>query len=364
MLSKKSYMIHSSYLLMIISLLVFTNIFQVLSKPRQILREDDIILSDKSQKIQKPVNNETGIINVVKSDKIDLSKKESQSFHLTKVLHGCGEICDYNIQGTPGPFFDYIEKSVNCKELWMNEAIDASMVEGTPPSSIPENMLDGFTYGGKVPIIPFHTLLNQRYLGMSAQYPIWDLDFVNNMVEECRKGVLNGNYGVSETNFLKMGLEQMSLHNASVLIVGSEHPWVEACVLNAGAKRVYTLEYGKIESKHPNIITLTPNEFRKRYHEFYEYFDAVVTFSSVEHSGLGRYGDALNPWGDRQAVARAWCAAKPGARMLIGVMNGEDRIEYNAHRVYGKIMYPHLVANWKQIWQAPDGQQRVHVLKK
>ena len=24
-------------------------------------------------------------------------------------------------------------------------------------------------------------------------------------------------------------------------------------------------------------------------------FDAVVTFSSVEHSGLGRYGDGLNP---------------------------------------------------------------------
>ncbi len=27
-------------------------------------------------------------------------------------------------------------------------------------------------------------------------------------------------------------------------------------------------------------------------------FDVVVTFSSLEHSGLGRYGDILNPWGD------------------------------------------------------------------
>ena len=35
-------------------------------------------------------------------------------------------------------------------------------------------------------------------------------------------------------------------------------------------------------------------------------FDAVVSFSSIEHSGLGRYGDALNPWGDLIASAQAW----------------------------------------------------------
>lgn len=29
-------------------------------------------------------------------------------------------------------------------------------------------------------------------------------------------------------------------------------------------------------------------------------FDAIASFSSVEHSGLGRYSDAFNPWGDLQ----------------------------------------------------------------
>ena len=33
-------------------------------------------------------------------------------------------------------------------------------------------------------------------------------------------------------------------------------------------------------------------------------YDAMVTFSSLEHSGLGRYGDGLNPWGDLIAMAR------------------------------------------------------------
>ena len=48
-------------------------------------------------------------------------------------------------------------------------------------------------------------------------------------------------------------------------------------------------------------------------------FDAMVTFSSLEHSGLGRYGDSLNPWGDLITMSQAWCLLKPGARALVGI---------------------------------------------
>jgi hypothetical protein len=60
-----------------------------------------------------------------------------------------------------------------------------------------------------------------------------------------------------------------------------------------------SLRYGEIISKHPKIKTMTPLPFRKSYlSDTLGTFDAIVTFSSVEHSSLGRYGDALNPWGD------------------------------------------------------------------
>ena len=101
-----------------------------------------------------------------------------------------------------------------------------------------------------------------------------------------------------------------------------------------------------------------------KYEELHEYFDAVETFFSVEHSGLGRCGDSLNPWGDRQAVATAWCASKASAKLLMAVMTGDDMIQYNAHRIYGKIMHPHLVANGKQLWKAPGGYQVVHIFQK
>ena len=52
----------------------------------------------------------------------------------------------------------------------------------------------------------------------------------------------------------------------------------------------------------------------------------MVTFSSLEHSGLGRYGDQLNPWGDLITMAKAWCVVKPGGQALVGVSTGPDTI--------------------------------------
>ena len=55
-------------------------------------------------------------------------------------------------------------------------------------------------------------------------------------------------------------------------------------------------------------------------------FDAMVTFSSIEHSGLGTYGDSINPWGDLISMARAWCTLKPKGKALVGVPHGPDAI--------------------------------------
>ncbi len=79
------------------------------------------------------------------------------------------------------------------------------------------------------------------------------------------------------------------LKDGRVLVIGSQSPWVEACCLMHGAREVVTLEYGKITSEHPQVKTMTPMEFRKAYLDgSLGKFDVVVTFSSIEHSGLGR----------------------------------------------------------------------------
>ena len=284
----------------------------------------------------------------------------------SELLVGCGQICNDTVTGTPSKFFEFIAKEFSCQELWLNTAIDESRT--TPPTPLPEidpRMLARFTYESRVSIYPYSSHMDQTYLGSTAELPVWEADKIDNWAQKCISGELQGNYGQSETAYLLQALRQIpSMPTANVLVIGSENPWVEACVLSTGAARVTTLEYGKIQSKHPKVSTITPDEIRGRYSEFFEAFNVIVTFSSVEHAGLGRYGDALNPWGDRQARARAWCATKPGGYLVLGVPFGNDAIEYNAHRIYGNIMYPHLVANWHQQWRAEGGSQRVHLFRK
>jgi hypothetical protein len=75
------------------------------------------------------------------------------------------------------------------------------------------------------------------------------------------------------------------------------------------------------------MSVLNPKQFSEQYLSgSLPTFDAMVTFSSLEHSGLGRYGDGLNPWGDLITMAKVWCALKPGGRALVGVPAGSDQI--------------------------------------
>lgn len=164
--------------------------------------------------------------------------------------------------------------------------------------------------------------------------------------------------------------------NKHILVIGSVDPWVESILLAEGASKVTTLEYNHIDCEHPQIKTLMPHEMAQMVISGHASFDGMVTFSSLEHSGLGRYGDELNPWGDLVAMARAWCVLVPGARALVGVPGaGKDLICMNAHRMYGPVMYSHLFANWDQVWSeikkvsemSTDcfaSQQPIHVLQK
>jgi hypothetical protein len=71
-------------------------------------------------------------------------------------------------------------------------------------------------------------------------------------------------------------------------VIGSQSPWIETILLNKGAKHITTFDYVKIKSDHPQVDTLTPDELAERYLNQNLRFDVMVTFSSLEHSGLGR----------------------------------------------------------------------------
>lgn len=54
----------------------------------------------------------------------------------------------------------------------------------------------------------------------------------------------------------------------------------------------------------------------------------------VEHVGLGRYGDPLDPEGDLKAIAELTRVLAPQGTLLFVVPVGQPRLMFNAHRIY------------------------------
>lgn len=65
--------------------------------------------------------------------------------------------------------------------------------------------------------------------------------------------------------------------------------------------------------------------------------DSVESLSCmhvVEHIGLGRYGDILDPDGDLKAIAELKRVLAAGGSLLFVVPIGKPKILFNAHRIY------------------------------
>jgi len=287
--------------------------------------------------------------NVARHQPNDNSSDPYDDAHREMMLKGCGEICDATITGNPGKYFNEVRKKVDCMGLYSNVENDAPAKVWPPPRQIPKSMERDFSRNGK--IVGYY--LHAQYSGNASYENVWTKALVEETMELARKGQLRGTYTVDTTNRIRSLFmdQKASIQGKHMYVIGSETPWIEALLLLAGAEHVTTIEYGSIRSEHPRVSTMLPSVVREKYlNNTLPLFDGGATFSSLEHSGLGRYGDTLNPWGDLQAMAKAWCITKDNGPMFAGVPTaGHDRLAFNAHRIYGKERWAQLMANWKQM---------------
>uniref|UniRef100_A0A914W1U7 Methyltransferase type 11 domain-containing protein n=1 Tax=Plectus sambesii TaxID=2011161 RepID=A0A914W1U7_9BILA len=113
-----------------------------------------------------------------------------------------------------------------------------------------------------------------------------------------------------------------------------------------GAAKVITAEYAPLTIEHPQIAYVHPIELVKNW-EKYAGVDFIASFSSIEHSGLARYGDAPDPIGDLREMSKIFCLLKQGGLLYLGIPSGPDTVEYNAHRIYGYIRWPMIAAGFE-----------------
>jgi hypothetical protein len=89
--------------------------------------------------------------------------------------------------------------------------------------------------------------------------------------------------------------------------------------------RPANLELSNLTAKAADLLTLPFAD------------DSIPSLSCmhvVEHVGLGRYGDALDPEGDLKAIAELKRVLAPGGMLLFVIPVGKPKIMFNAHRIY------------------------------
>lgn len=63
--------------------------------------------------------------------------------------------------------------------------------------------------------------------------------------------------------------------------------------------------------------------------------ESVSSLCVVEHIGLGRYGDPLNPYGSEKAIQELKRIVQPGGDLYLSLpLDDENRIYFNAHRAF------------------------------
>eukprot|EP00744_Colponema_vietnamica_P030143 GILI01046832.1.p1 GENE.GILI01046832.1~~GILI01046832.1.p1 ORF type:complete len:290 (+),score=41.37 GILI01046832.1:116-871(+) len=78
-------------------------------------------------------------------------------------------------------------------------------------------------------------------------------------------------------------------------------------------------------------------------------FNLIVAFGSIQHDGLGRYGDTLDPFGDVHAMSELWSLLPVGGLLLLSVPVGNDCLLFNMYRVYGRRRLPLLLQKWEVV---------------
>ena len=91
--------------------------------------------------------------------------------------------------------------------------------------------------------------------------------------------------------------------------------------------------------------------------------DSVPSLSCmhvIEHIGLGRYGDPIDPGGDLTAIAELKRVLAPGGSLLFVTPTGRPRICFNAHRVYSYAQIVEYFAplQLKEFTLLPDDSSR------
>jgi hypothetical protein len=141
-----------------------------------------------------------------------------------------------------------------------------------------------------------------------------------------------------------------NLQNKKILVIGSISPWIETFLLYKGAKNIYVTDVNELQIDSNKIIFLKEDNLSNFK------FDLIVSYSSIEHIGLGRYGDKINENGGIEYLKFLYDLINEGSHLLISIPVSEIyKVDGNWHRIYDKKRIQKLFLSYKIIMSSKNG---------
>lgn len=220
------------------------------------------------------------------------------------------------------------------------------MYKESPYKKIPNELYNGYTMEGVIPVLDWW-----RDDSANNKPIVWDKHYIEDFLKRYTvDNVKNGRngwspYGNTHVKNLLHSFQKYGITKKNVAVIGSLDPWIESMLYNL-QNTVTTVEYNVPLCDSDKITCI---DYFKDFHNTKDKYDCIVTFSSIEHSGLGRYGDPLDPDGDIKTMEDIYKNLKKGGTLIWGAPVGIDALVWNVHRVYGKHRLPVLFKNFDEI---------------
>lgn len=175
----------------------------------------------------------------------------------------------------------------------------------------------------------------------------WSKEYIEKLINEPSEPEVYPNVLVDLYNCVG----KIKLASCKILTVGSITPWIECYLLRLGAKKVYVTDVTKIDIEDDRIVFIDFDSIENHN------IDLIVSFSSIEHFGLGRYGDELNENGDIEFMKRVYHLLPQKGSCIIGVPVAQEyKLDFPWHRIYDPERLGKLIENYKIVLSSKNNK--------
>jgi hypothetical protein len=102
----------------------------------------------------------------------------------------------------------------------------------------------------------------------------------------------------------------------------------------ASFREIVVADIRAVSANIPNVSFVRADLMSPPSDELLNFCDSLSCLHAIEHFGLGRYGDPINPEGHLVGLRNLGALLQSGGRFYFSMPIGPQRIEFNAHRIF------------------------------